>query len=206
MEKGPDLQSNTRLKIMEAAIEEFAVEGLAGARVDRIARRAGVNKAMIYYHFSSKANLYREMLESQIARIADSMKGIIDSPTDLEKSFLEISRMYHDILTSDARFPRILLHELADGGKVLMETLLTSLSHQGLPNRILKRLEEGRISGLLRDVDLRHTMISFVGMNMYYLLAAPIVNSVLEIEDDREFCRKRPAEVVDLFLRGLMAR
>jgi len=45
-------------KILKAALVEFAEYGLAGARVDRISKRAGVNKAMLYYHFSSKDNLY----------------------------------------------------------------------------------------------------------------------------------------------------
>ncbi len=50
-------ESKTRQKILEAARAEFARHGLAGARVERIARKAKVNKAMLYYHFQSKENL-----------------------------------------------------------------------------------------------------------------------------------------------------
>src|SRR4026209_2137147 len=49
-------------RILAAAAIEFAERGFAGARVDRIARRARVNKAMLYYHFKSKQGLYRTLL------------------------------------------------------------------------------------------------------------------------------------------------
>ena len=49
-------------RILAAAAVEFAARGFAGARVDRIARRARVNKAMLYYHFHSKQGLYRTLL------------------------------------------------------------------------------------------------------------------------------------------------
>ena len=53
-----------------AAAAEFAARGFAGANVDRIARAARVNKAMIYYHFKSKAALYREILRDMFDAVA----------------------------------------------------------------------------------------------------------------------------------------
>ena len=53
----------TRKKILKAAEEEFSANGLSAARVDSIAHRAGVNKQLIYAHFSSKENLYSVILE-----------------------------------------------------------------------------------------------------------------------------------------------
>jgi len=49
----------SRARVFAAAAEEFALRGFDGAKVDRIAERAGVNKAMLYYHFTDKAALYR---------------------------------------------------------------------------------------------------------------------------------------------------
>jgi AcrR family transcriptional regulator len=205
MFKNRENHPDTRSKILDAATSEFALKGPAGARVDHIARIAGVNKAMIYYHFSSKGNLYRKVIEDQISRIGDSVKDIVDSPDDLKASLLRLSRVYHSALTSDERFPRIVLHELANGGEVLMEALLKSLSHRGIPNKLLQLFEENQKRGLLRQVDVRQAMVSFLGMNMYYLITAPIVNSVLEIEDAEKFRKKRPDEIVDLFLHGIEA-
>jgi AcrR family transcriptional regulator len=64
----------TRAALLEAAREEFAAYGVAGARVDRIAERAGVNKERIYGHFGSKEKLFdaviTEALDDLTAQIA----------------------------------------------------------------------------------------------------------------------------------------
>ena len=57
----------TRTRILDAALEEFTAKGLAGARVDEIAERSGVNKRMIYAHFGSKDELWLAILEEAYA-------------------------------------------------------------------------------------------------------------------------------------------
>src|SRR5438094_5710347 len=63
-------------RILAAAAAEFAERGFAGARVDRIARRARVNKAMLYYHFRSKQALYRTLLRRHFSLAADRFRAI----------------------------------------------------------------------------------------------------------------------------------
>jgi AcrR family transcriptional regulator len=63
----------TKAKLLEAALAEFATHGIAGARVDRIAAKAGCNKAMIYAYFGSKEDLFEEVLKIQIARVIEAV-------------------------------------------------------------------------------------------------------------------------------------
>ena len=63
----------TKAKLLEAALDEFAQYGIAGARVDRIAAKAGCNKAMIYAYFCSKEGLFEELLKIQIDRMIQSV-------------------------------------------------------------------------------------------------------------------------------------
>ena len=59
----------TRRKILDAAIDEFAARGFAGARVDRIAASAGVNKRMIYHHFGNKLGVFEAALSDQVSGV-----------------------------------------------------------------------------------------------------------------------------------------
>src|SRR5947207_3655114 len=59
--------ARTRERILAAAFQEFAAQGFAGARVDRIADRAGINKRMLYHYFGDKEGLFREVLRRKIA-------------------------------------------------------------------------------------------------------------------------------------------
>src|ERR1700737_4970754 len=78
-----------RLRILEAAKQEFAAHGLAGARVDRIAAKAGANKRMLYYHVGKKDDLYLAVLEGAYEKIRVEERGLdlehLDPPDAIER-------------------------------------------------------------------------------------------------------------------------
>src|SRR5258706_14309194 len=78
-----------RLRILEAAKQEFAAHGLAGARVDRIAGKAGANKRMLYYHVGKKDDLYLAVLEGAYEKIRVEERGLdlehLDAPRAIER-------------------------------------------------------------------------------------------------------------------------
>src|SRR5436190_23918806 len=102
-------------QILHAAALEFAERGYAGARVDRIARRARVNKAMLYYHFSSKERLYRTLLRQMFTRAAERLRAIADGDgTSAEKVDRAIAGMAA-FIREHTFFPAIMLREVAEG-------------------------------------------------------------------------------------------
>ena len=78
-----------RIRILEAAKQEFAAHGLAGARVDRIAAKAGANKRMLYYHVGKKDDLYLAVLEGAYEKIRAEERGLdlehLDPPDAIER-------------------------------------------------------------------------------------------------------------------------
>jgi AcrR family transcriptional regulator len=85
----------TKDKILEAALHEFSMHGVAGARVDEIARFAGVNKAMIYYHFESKEALFNELFQSEMELLRQETASVLKkhestSPMEMTEAAKEI--------------------------------------------------------------------------------------------------------------------
>jgi TetR/AcrR family transcriptional regulator len=197
---------NSRTKILEAAVDEFISYGFSGGRVDRIASRAGVNKAMIYYYFSSKDNLYQAVIDAHVSRLGEEVQASIDENAGFEENLLAISRIYSKVLTENARYLPIMLRELAADGGRFRESLERMVTERDLPKRFLAMLEEGKQSGRFRDCDNRQTLISFMGMNLFYLLFAPIANAIWKIKDEQAFRERRSREVVELFMRGIERR
>src|SRR3978361_1270 len=78
-----------RLRILEAAKQEFAAHGLAGARVDRIAAKAGANKRMLYYHVGKKDDLYLAVLAGGYEKIRVEERGLdlehLDPPQAMQR-------------------------------------------------------------------------------------------------------------------------
>ena len=72
----------TQQRILEAALQEFAAKGFAGARVDVIARRARINKRMLYHYFGDKEGLFREVLRRKIAERSAWLAGAPEEPVD----------------------------------------------------------------------------------------------------------------------------
>src|SRR6516225_7459009 len=68
----------TRAAILKSALQEFAREGIAGARTDEIARRAGVNKALLYYYFKHKEGLYTAALEEVLSGLHACVVPVLD--------------------------------------------------------------------------------------------------------------------------------
>jgi TetR/AcrR family transcriptional regulator len=74
--------TDTRLKLLKAATAVFVEKGYAGARVDEIARRAGANKAMIYYHFGLKKDLYQAVLLHLFSGLLSEVAELGEAETD----------------------------------------------------------------------------------------------------------------------------
>jgi TetR/AcrR family transcriptional regulator len=132
----------SRDRVFAAAAAEFARRGYAGANVDRIARAARLNKAMIYYHFKSKAALYREILRDMFGSVGAAVAEVeASAATPQEK----IRRFIEAIATAaEARphFPPIWLREIAEGGEHVDAATLRYLRDVlGALGRIL---DEGR--------------------------------------------------------------
>jgi AcrR family transcriptional regulator len=109
--------AGSRQRLFAAAAAEFAARGYAGANMDRIARAARLNKAMIYYHFKSKAALYREILRDMFDAVRTSVGEVARSdatPEDKIRGYVEAIAT-----AAEARphFPPIWLRELAEGGE-----------------------------------------------------------------------------------------
>jgi TetR/AcrR family transcriptional regulator len=132
--RGPasDLSRN---RVVAAAAREFAARGFAGASVDRIASAAGLNKAMIYYHFKSKAALYREILREMFGAVGARVAEVAASqatPSDKLRRFIEAVAGEAE---AHPHFPPIWFREIAEGGAHLdaatvgdMAVIIKSLS------------------------------------------------------------------------------
>jgi TetR/AcrR family transcriptional regulator len=202
----PPGDSPTKQKIIDAARAEFAAHGKAGARVDRIAQLAGVNKAMIYYHFQSKDNLYMEVIREFYGHIREMARQKIDESVSFETFLSVMAEGFAGMFDRIAAFKPILLRELAAPDPVVMEEIAKTFREAGIPQQVQLRLATGIESGDIRQMDFRQTFISFLTMNLGYFLMAPVIDRVMGITDTPAFVKERTGVVVDIFLNGVKTR
>ena len=132
-------------EILDAATEVFAEVGFEGARVDAIARRAGVNKAMIYYRIGDKATLYAEVLHRTFSGTAERLLEELGKARTPEEKIRLYIRTFARTIRDNPHLPPMMLREMASGGKHMPDLVLGDLGRILL---ILKDLlEEGERAG-----------------------------------------------------------
>ena len=110
--RGP---ADSHAAIFAAAAEEFAERGFDAAGVDRIAARAKVNKAMLYYHFGSKRQLYVHVLRQMFGAVGVRARAIADGPGAAgDKADAWIAAIVEEA-GRRPWFPSMMLRELASG-------------------------------------------------------------------------------------------
>jgi AcrR family transcriptional regulator len=158
--------------ILAAAAREFSERGFAGARVDRIARRARVNKAMLYYHFKSKQSLYRTLLLGMFSLAAGRLQAIAAlDRSPAEKIDLAIEGMAA-FIQDHSFFPAIMLREVAEGGAHLDRETLRALA--ALPAAIAGIIHEGVASGTFRHVNPMFAYFSILTPIVLFLAGSPM--------------------------------
>jgi len=199
-------RTSNQEKILDAASREFADNGFAGARVDEIARRAGINKAMLYYHFGDKQALYREVLIRNFSRIERALEKHLANEGSVQERLLSVIATVTQAVKSNPDHPRIVLREFASGGANLPPEVLERML--GLLSIVRDLLVEGSRDGEFRYTDPVMTHLSFIGATLLLTAVEPLRDRVTELGPDIEF-PDADADVArflgDLLLNGIAA-
>ena len=170
---------DSRQRILTAATVEFALRGFEGTTVDRISARARLNKAMIYYHFRSKKDLYSTVLRSIFTTMGDGLSAIAASgaaPAD------KLDRFVAAFVTEGqvhAHVAPIMLREIAEGGRRLDEETYTVMVR--VVRAMTGIVAEGRAAGQFGPVDPILLYLTTVWPIVVYLATTPIRSALARV-------------------------
>ena len=206
MEKDETL--STRDKILRTAQQIFIEKGKDGARMQEIADRAGVNKAMLFYYFNNKELLYLEVLRSIVLRLFQKVNEVVISEEEPRKKLEQFVEAYINFLVENEGLPRIMLREIASGGEIIGKIFNETLSQGENPIsvKIHSIIEQSIQNGQFRKVDPIQTIISIVGMCVIYFIANPLLRHIFSFQDidQKKFVEDRKKHIVDLLEHGLI--
>lgn len=199
---------DTRSAILHAAVEEFASLGPDGARMEAIARAAGVNKALLHYYFGSKEGLYEAALEGTLSGIRERQQKLLAGPGEPGRRLLRYLLYSLRGMAARPAYSRMIGHEMvrARAGNTASLTRMADTFFRPLVEAILAALREGIQSGEFRPVDPAHTMITLLGNNIFYLHSTPIYRAIAGSDPrDPDLLESRRLHVADLAVCLLFA-
>ena len=151
VEVEPDTGAGSKDAIFRAAALEFGESSYEAARVDGIADRAGVNKAMLYYHYGSKEALYREVLRDMFRAVSARAAAVADGPGGAAAKLDAWIAALVEEASARPWMPPIMLREVASGGARLdPDTLALMNAVYGALGRVIA---QGQRDGVFRAVD-----------------------------------------------------
>jgi AcrR family transcriptional regulator len=200
-------RSETRDRILAAASSAFAAAGFAGARVDAIARDAGVNKAMLYYHVGDKRALYTEVLLRNFDRVEDALAVVAAGDGSPAARLGRVIGSLTSLLAEHPDHPRIVLREVASGAANLPDEVLARML--GVVDVVRALLVEGVTAGELRSTDPVLTHLTVVGALLFMTSTTPLRERAADLVGDDLLPRADTdlaAFLADLLVNGLSAR
>ena len=152
---------DTRHAIFEAAAHEFSESGFDGVSVDDIARRARLNKAMLYYHFRGKLALYREIVRDMLREGGARITAVADAPNPPDVKIRRFVEAFMALTEGRPWFPRLMLREMAEGAPHLDRGTLAGF--RTVIGSFTRILTEGQSTGAFRPVHPVLAYLSIIG-------------------------------------------
>ena len=193
---------STARRIVSAAEEIFAEQGLAGARMDEIARAARVNKALLYYYFRGKEELHRFVLEALFSQLRAGVAEQDAATPSPRKRLSAVVDNFFDFVRQHPNYPRLVQRALLNRGPNL--DWIVSEYYRPLHSQLVRMIEEGISAGEFRRVDARNTALTVISIMVFYFAAAPVLSRILGHDALRptEVAKRRQA-VQDFLEHGL---
>src|SRR5579863_1110752 len=148
----------SRAAILQAAAQEFAEHGIAGARTDEIAREAHVNKALLYYYFKDKETLYGAVMDAAFAGLKNTVFQVLESDLCPREKILAYAGAYFDFIASNQMYPRLMQREMMrarEGRSPHIEKLIKNYIRP-IFLRVGEVMQQGIQDGQFRPVNPAH--------------------------------------------------
>lgn len=198
----------TRDRLIQAATDAFARSGYQGARVDNIAKRAGINKQLVYHYFGSKDALYAAVLENAYLKFRGDdrmIRASIDEP-DPELALKKLATYLFSRTASNDTFQRLIQDLNVQSNRRHLKSLTgVQQAYSRLIQAVTDILDRGVKCGRFRSgIDPREFYVSLAGVYSVRISNAATLSHVLGVDlNSKDGARRSQEAAFDLLLRGI---
>lgn len=195
--------TETEQKIFDAAHEVFIQRGLDGAKMQEIADRAGINKALLHYYFRSKEKLFETIARAILNRNVPVVRSIIESDLVLETKIERLIAQYIGVVSRNSYLPIFLISEMNKHPDRFFDSIFPKELPR--PEVFIRQVGEAVAEGRIRAVDPRHLIVNTMSMCLLPFVAKPLLRVLLGMtpEEWDKFIQQRTREVTEFVFASL---
>jgi len=194
---------STEQKIFDAAHELFVQKGMDGAKMQEIADRAGINKALLHYYYRSKEKLYEAVARVIIGRAAPVIGQLIESELPLEEKIRHFIDFYIGVISRNPFIPLFIISEINKHPERFFETILPKELPR--PQVFMRQVEEEIAAGRIRHIHPKHLIINIISLCVFPFIAKPMARFALGLNsaEMKLFLEERKEQVTEFVLASL---
>ncbi len=187
MSKSDPADGNTQERIFEAASAVFEEKGYTGARMQEIADRAGINKALLHYYFRTKEQLFKAVFQVMLKKMFQKITSIFAEEIPFKEKIKRFLDDHIEFLIKNPKLPIFLLNELSQNPSV-SEGLKEIVNYDELRELIYsKHAKELKGYGIKKS-DMPQLMVTVVSFSIFPFAARDMIRLMMpEIEDNKKF-------------------
>ncbi len=198
-----DKDFNTESKILDAAEDVFIQKGMDGARMQEIADKAGINKALLHYYYRTKEKLFLSVFKLALSKFIPKVEKIVYSEISIFDKIKIFVEEYGGLLYKNQFIPLFILSEIRRNPDALANVVKSQgISPKLFANMVQKEINEGRI----RNIDPKQLIMNMLSLIIFPIAARPMLQRIIYSNDKKAFdamLKQRLKEIPDFIINAI---
>lgn len=201
MKKAKD--ENTEVQILDAAKEVFQSKGMDGARMQEIADKAGINKAMLHYYYRNKQLLFEAVFKNAFSLLAPQLNAVLNDDSTIEEKVKNFTSNYISFVIKHPYLPNFIIQELNRNP----DFILKLKENKGFPNleKFKKQVDSEVKQGIIKPISAEQLFINILALNIFPFVAKPLIMAFTNTNDTtyRQLMEDRKIEVSNFIINSI---
>lgn len=194
---------NTEGTILKSAEIIFQLKGMDGARMQEIADKAGINKAMLHYYYRSKQLLFEAVFSKAFSLIAPQLNTILNDDSSIEYKIRNFTSNYISFMIKHPYLPNFIIQELNRNPDFVKKIS----QNTGFPNldKFKLQVDNEIEKGIIRPIKAEQLFMHVLSLNIFPFVGRPLIKGILNV-DEKAFkllIKERKTEVSDFIINSI---
>jgi AcrR family transcriptional regulator len=196
---------DTEKQILNAAKEIFLQKGFDGARMQDIADKAGINKAMLHYYFRSKDRLFESVFRELTSNIFPKLFQSLMSEMPFEEKLKSIVNNYMDFLVINPDLPLFVFREINSNPERIANILKDVVKIDDFKNQLKGNVDNAISESGLENIDATQVVLTLLGACIFPAIAKNLIKIVFKMTEDDyvDLMIKRKEQLPKILINGL---
>ncbi|TRX36997.1 TetR/AcrR family transcriptional regulator [Flavobacterium sp. ZT3R18] len=194
---------NTETEILNAAKEIFQQKGMAGARMQEIADKAKINKALLHYYYRSKQLLFEAVFKSAFTLLAPQLNKILNDDSDLFEKIRRFTENYISFVIKHPYLPNFVIQELNKNP----EFVQTLRSEKNFPSIDKFKLQVSKAikQGVIKPIEAEQLFINIMSLNIFPFIGEPLLMALVNVDKEgyNKILENRKTDVAEFIINSI---